>query len=261
MPRKATDTWSTFAIRSMRLQPARNERSCVIFQAAHTRRRKSTPNAVRASLAVDCGDGNQVRTFHVQHALRPRRKSATLDNMKTPSNRIQQLQAMQRGPMLGAKIVQSMITELLTAYPDLKDDEVLRADTIEGETIAFEFIGRLVRLVGDTQAMQAGIHAYRVELAERQERYERRELALRALMFKVMQTADLQRAELPEATVTVRAGTPKVVIVDEELIPKHLQRVKVEPDKTKIKAALQANQDVPGAVLSNAEPTIAIRIK
>ena len=69
-----------------------------------------------------------------------------------------------------------------------------------------------------------------------------------------MNTAELKRAELPEATLSVRSGQPKVLIINEQEIPDEYMRIKKEPDKTRIKAALSGNQNVPGAALSNVEP-------
>jgi len=160
---------------------------------------------------------------------------------------------------LDLKYVQDEITALLLGHPELVEDEVLLANSIEGETKAFEFLSRIVRLIGSTQAIISGTADYIGELQERKARLERREHALRTLIFKVMQTAELTKAELPEATLSIRQGGPKVVIVNEREIPDEYMRVRKEPDKTRIKAALSAHEHVNGCVLSNAEPTLAIR--
>lgn len=163
--------------------------------------------------------------------------------------------------ILDLKYVQDEITALLLAHPELEEDDVLRADSVEGQTGAFEFLSRIVRLIGATQAIAGGTADYIGELQERKSRLERREMALRGLIFKVMNTADLKKAELPEATLSVRAGQRKVVVINENEIPAEFMRIKKEPDKTLIKAALTANEHVPGTALSNAEPTLAILTK
>lgn len=162
--------------------------------------------------------------------------------------------------MLTAKSVQDEITALLLQFPELDEDEILRSDMIEGETQAFAFLSQIVRKIGSNKAMIEGTNAYVGELQERVARLDRRDHALRVLIQKIMNAADIRKAELPEATVSIRAGTPKVVIVNEHEIPRDFLRVKTEPDKTRIKAALQAHEHVPGCVLSNAEPTLAIRV-
>jgi Siphovirus Gp157 len=157
--------------------------------------------------------------------------------------------------------LQQEITQLLLTYPELETDEVLRADNIEGQTGAFEFLSKIVREIGATKALREGTVGYRNELDERIARLERREYALRTLIFKVMGAAELKRCELSEATLSIRTGQQKVVIVDERDLPEEFIRIKREPDKVRIKAALTAREEVPGAALSNAEPVLAIAIK
>jgi|SRR5215472_11917694 len=175
-----------------------------------------------------------------------------------PSERLKQLNMIGR---LDVVLMQQAITELLLAHPELEEDEVLRADTIEGETETFTLLSKLVRLVGQAKVLELGTAAYIAELQSRKARFERRQDALRGLVLKLMNTAELTKMELPEATLSIRAGTPKVVIVDETQIPEEYCRVKIEPDKIKIKAALITTGSVPGAMLSNAEPVLAILTK
>jgi hypothetical protein len=162
---------------------------------------------------------------------------------------------------LDTKTVQDEITALLLAYPELEEDEVLRADTIEGQTGTFEFLSGIVRKIGSTRALADGTDDYIRELKERVARLDRREHALRSLINKVMNTAELRKAELAEATISISAGRPKVVIVNEQEIPRDFLRIKTEPDKTKIGAALSAHEHVPGCALSNAEPVLRILVK
>jgi len=159
------------------------------------------------------------------------------------------------------KSVRDQITALMLAYPELADDEVLREDMIEGSTSANEFLSQLIRKIGTTQAIASGTADYIGELQERHARLEQRIHAIRSLIFKVMQAADLKKKELPEATLSIRAGQPKVVIVNEKEIPQDFLRVKTEPDKSRIKAAIGAGEHVPGASLSNGEATLAIITK
>lgn len=162
---------------------------------------------------------------------------------------------------LNSRYVQDEITALLLAYPELDQDEVLRADMLEGSTHLDEFLSNVLRKIGATQAIIEGTKAYVVEIQERKSRMERREYALRQLIHKVMDTAGLRKRELAEATVSIRAGQPKVMIVEEAIIPDEFCRIKREPDKTRIKAAIQAHEQVPGCSLSNAEETIAIYVR
>ncbi len=162
---------------------------------------------------------------------------------------------------LDPAVIKHQIDTLIASYPDLSEDEVLRADMIEGSTDLIEFMRRLEvrRQEADTsaQAIAANIDALRARMA----RFERRDQAIRYLMFNMLQAAHLRKLEMPEATLSVRLGVPKVVVTDEAALPDEFCRIKREPDKAKIKQALAELKVVPGATLSNAEDTIAIRVK
>ena len=158
-------------------------------------------------------------------------------------------------------IVRQQIDNLLVTYPELREDETLRLDMIEGETEAFEFLAMIVQLIEDTKALVEGAEARIAELRERVARFGRREEGLRALAFKIMSAADLRKAELPCATLSIRAGTPKVIVTDEAIIPDLLCTFERKVNKAKIKEMLAGGAEVRGAVMSNGESSLSIRVK
>lgn len=159
------------------------------------------------------------------------------------------------------KTIRDEIIALLLAHPELDEDEILRADMIEGSTSAHEFVSILLRKIGATQALTEGTRAYVAELRERVERLERREQALRQLIRKVLEAANLPRMDRPEATVSMKAGVPRTLITSEVDLPIEFWRIRRDPDLTKIKVALKDGVHVPGAVLSNPEMVLSIRVK
>jgi len=163
--------------------------------------------------------------------------------------------------MLNPFLIKAQIDNLLVANPELADDDILRADMIEGATDAFELLAILVGKIEDTDILIDGIAERKAELGEREARFQRRVISLRNLIFKLMEAASLNKAELPTATLSIRAGQRKVVIIDETILPDVLCRIKREPDKARIKDMLTAGQEVRGAELSNGEMTLAIRVK
>ena len=109
----------------------------------------------------------------------------------------------------------------------------------------------------DAVALAEAVTSTIENLKARKTRFERRDIAMRALMFSALQWADLRKAELPEATLSIRDGVAKVVIVDEEQIPDDFMRIRKEPNKSTIKDALTSGmQEVPGAAMSNVEPVL-----
>lgn len=163
--------------------------------------------------------------------------------------------------MLNPIVVKQQVDNLLVSCPEIAEDEVLRADMIEGATNAFDLLGEFVRLIEETDILLDGISERCDELKQRAARLERRKLGLRTLIFKLMEAGHLTKAELACATLSIRNGAAKVIITDETVLPDKLCRIKREPDKFAIKELLTAGYEVRGAELSNAEPTLSIRVK
>ena len=161
-----------------------------------------------------------------------------------------------------AEIIRVEIQHLLWAHPELSEDEVLRADMIDGQTDFKTFLTTLVRKLADANALADGTKERLTELRERKARFERRIDWLRTLLTKTLEAADAKKVELPEATVSMRAGTQALVgDPDPDTLPDEYVRIKREPDRAKIKAALLAGVDVPGCALSNAAPSLSVFVK
>jgi hypothetical protein len=162
---------------------------------------------------------------------------------------------------LDAGTIRAQINALLLAHPEIADDEILLADSLEGQTDLFEFLREIERKRRTASTLAEAVAIEIKDLRERRDRFMRRDEALRAMLFNVLQWAELKKAELPEATISIRTGSQKVIIEDENTIPDEYCRIIREPDKVKIKAALSEFKSVAGASLSNAEPVLAIRTK
>lgn len=162
---------------------------------------------------------------------------------------------------LDPAIIKQQIENLRVNWPDVFGDDDTWAISVESQTDLHEFLRELERKREDAEALEAALKLTMDSLKQRRERFERREQGIRALMFSAMQWADLRRVELPEATLSVRDGTPKVIVIDESQIPDEFMRIKKEPDKIKIKEALNGFAEVPGATMSNVEPVLAVRVK
>jgi hypothetical protein len=104
--------------------------------------------------------------------------------------------------------LRQQITNVLLDYPDLANDPELRADTLEGCTDLKEALMTLFHLNDLDDEHLLGIMEKQAERKMRQERIERRIASRRAMMLKIMQWADIRKMELPEATLSQRAGQP-----------------------------------------------------
>ena len=159
-----------------------------------------------------------------------------------------------------AHIVTQQITTLLLTYPELAEDEILRADMIEAETEAHDLLHKIEQARRDATAMAGATATSIADLELRLERFERREKAMRELALKIMQLANLPKLEMPEATYSVRNVPPSVLITDESALPDAAFKFVKTLSKTKIKELLQEGP-VAGACMSNGSATLSIRTR
>jgi hypothetical protein len=150
------------------------------------------------------------------------------------------------------------LTALLAAHPELEEDEALRMDMAEGQTNAMEMLDELIRVEREAKAVQDAIADELDRLNKRLQRFVDRQRLVRKYMMQLMDAAGLKKVERPTATVSIAAGRPKVVIIDESILAEDYLRIKQEPNKELIADALKAGRIVKGATLSNSEPTIRI---
>jgi hypothetical protein len=159
-----------------------------------------------------------------------------------------------------ARQLQQEIANLYLQFPELKgDDEMLKVDTLEGATNLKEFLSAVLDGYGKAQEGVIGSKARLDDIRARHTRYEMRVDFLRGMMQKILAAADIRKVELPEATLSMKNGQPKVIgEVDPAALPDEFCRIKREPDKEKIKTALLNGQTVDGFSLSNGEPSLAV---
>ena len=150
---------------------------------------------------------------------------------------------------------------LLTAYPELLVDEDVFLDTLDGITEAADFIAHWARQAREDEAMAKALRAMQADMTERYNRLEARADKRRSVALALMNAIGKKKIIRPDLTITVQAGRPAVRITDDAALPDEFCRTVRSPNKTAIRDALELGEPVPGAVLSNQEPTLTIRTK
>lgn len=153
------------------------------------------------------------------------------------------------------------VEALKAAYPELCEDEQFLSDVIEGETPVFDVLSILVRQVNESKAHAASLADYAKELGERKARIERRTESKRALITSIMDAAGISSAVLPEATLSVRAGSPRPVVDDATLLTDDLVRIERKPDMAAIKSAMEEGREVAGVHMSNGSASLFVRVR
>lgn len=162
---------------------------------------------------------------------------------------------------LDGQIVKQQLSNLLISFPELADDEILRADMIEAETDLHELLTKLVEVREEAKAFQVGIKSRESDLASRKSRLARRQEAAEELIENLMRAANQKSLPLPIATISIGAARSKVVITDEKLVPEAYCKTERTPKKAEIFDALKKGDTIAGCELSNGGEQLNIRVK
>ncbi len=144
--------------------------------------------------------------------------------------------------------------------PDI--DEATLADTVEGLTDLHEIIAAIIRSAIQDEALSSGLRGRINEMQERLNRLQDRASKRRQIARDVMIEVAIQKITAPDFTVSVRPGTPSLLVVDEAAIPAAFWEPR-EPrlDRQAVLAELKQGAVIAGAQLSNPEPVLSVRTK
>lgn len=140
------------------------------------------------------------------------------------------------------------------------EDSDLLADMIEGETELYPFAERVVEQICNDEALLIGLTAIIEKLQSRKKRIENRRKHARNIVCMVMDEADQKTLELPQATITIYAIDPNIIIQDEAKIPSKYWKPK-DPtlDKSALRKDANAGDKIPGITLDNGDFALKVR--
>jgi hypothetical protein len=151
------------------------------------------------------------------------------------------------------------IDAMIAAFPEMAEDEALRADMIEGELGVEQVMDRIISHYLEAETQFEAIKLRASYLTERRSRYENRMKAFRLLAKRVLTASGRNSVTLPEATVSISKAKERAIVSDELMLPQGFYRI--EPKLGEILKSLKAGETVPGAALQFGEAGISIRTK
>ncbi|WP_310349218.1 siphovirus Gp157 family protein [Methylobacterium sp. BE186] len=155
-------------------------------------------------------------------------------------------------------IGQAVLDEIRAAGID--EDDADFAALVDAECDTLERLRRIIRFARHTEAQSKALGEIQAEMRERKWRLDKKAGDLRAAALWALGELGMKKLEAPDFTASVSESRPKVVITDEAAIPDQFCRIKREPDKTALLAAL-LRDEVPGADLGNGAPSLTVRTR
>jgi hypothetical protein len=144
--------------------------------------------------------------------------------------------------------------------PDI-DGQTL-ADTVEGLTNLHEIVQAIVRSALVEEALAKGLKCRITEMQDRLHRFEDRSSKRRQIAKDVMIDLGLKKLTAPDFTVSLSPGTPSLMVIDEDAVPKTYW----EPGEPRLRRVMLAHdlkqgEEVAGVSLSEPQPFLVVRTR
>lgn len=162
----------------------------------------------------------------------------------------------------------SKLQEEIQAVQDLlaqigRDDPELLEDMIEGQTEFKEIMGWLVNKIKEEDAFADAIAARIKHLQDRKKAAERRIENLKRLIVTSLKQLSLRQLKLPDGTLSISSLAPSPILnsgISPSTLPPEYQRIKVEADMVKIRAAIKEGKKIDGVIMDNGGEALVIRV-
>lgn len=147
---------------------------------------------------------------------------------------------------------------MAAAFPEA-DEETL-ADTLEGVSNLPDLLAAIIRSRIEDETLAECLKRRIEEMRQRLERIEVRAGQKKALVLAAMQEAGISKLVQADFTLSLRLNSPKLVVLDESLIPEEFWRPQPPKlDRQYLLVAIKAGHGIPGAELGDPEYTLAVR--
>ncbi|MFZ0262308.1 MAG: siphovirus Gp157 family protein, partial [Pseudolabrys sp.] len=145
---------------------------------------------------------------------------------------------------------------------DPQIDEQTLADTIEGLTDLHEIVTAIIRSALADEALATGLKCRIADMQGRLDRLQDRASKRRQIAKDVMVELDLKKLSAPDFAVSIRPGTPALMVIDEAAVTS----IYWEPREPRLNRQGLANDlkqgaEIAGVALSNPEPVLSVRTR
>ena len=160
-----------------------------------------------------------------------------------------------------ATIRYAAIRDLIRAQDPQIDEQTL-ADTVDGLTDLHEIVMAIIRSALADEALASGLKCRVADMQGRLDRLQDRASKRRQIAKDVMVELDLKKLTAPDFTASIRPGTPSLMVIDEEAVPK----IYWEPSEPRLRrqvlaSDLKQGEEIAGVALSEPEPVLSVRTR
>jgi hypothetical protein len=160
-----------------------------------------------------------------------------------------------------AAISYRSIRDRIRAEDPQIDDQTL-ADTVEGLTDLHEIVTAIIRSALADEALVTGLKSRVADMQGRLERLQDRASKRRQIAKDVMVELDLKKITAPDFTVSIRQGTPALLVLDESAVPSIFwQPSAPRLNRQGLLSELKDGAEIQGVTLSNPEPVLSVRTR
>ena len=145
---------------------------------------------------------------------------------------------------------------------DPQIDEQTLADTVEGLTDLHEIVTAIIRSALTDEALVTGLKCRIGDMQGRLDRLQDRASKRRQIAKDVMVELDLKKITAPDFTVSIRPGTPALLVLDEAAVSSIYWEPR-EPrlNRQELLSELKEGAQIEGVAISNPEPVLSVRTK
>ena len=145
---------------------------------------------------------------------------------------------------------------------DPQIDEQTLADTVEGLTDLHEIIAAIIRSALADEALATGLKSRIADMQERLDRLQDRASKRRQVAKDVMIDLDLKKITAADFSVSIRAGLPSLMVIDEAAVPSiYWQPSAPRLKRQELLSELKDGSEIEGVALSNPEPVLSVRVR
>ena len=152
------------------------------------------------------------------------------------------------------------INETLLTDPELAaDEQVITRQFHDAHTpTPDELLARLIDALVWIERREDEAYLLYQHYRARRSRYTARAALLRTNIFQLLGVLELRSFRANLATARIQGTRPSPLIADPELLPDDCVKIERTPVMAAVREKLEAGEDVPGAVMSNAGETLVV---